>query len=78
MCAEYIESCLKGKPLDFAEIKTHLINHPCSSRFLNDAAKAFRKRDFDLCLTLDKFSFVLKAEKQENNLIYLRKINFHC
>ena len=75
MCADYIKSCLEGKSLDFSEIKTHLINHPCSSRFLNSAVKAARKREFDLCLTLDKFSFILKATKQEDGLIYLERIN---
>jgi len=74
MCAEYIKSHLKEKPLDFAEIKTHLINHPCASRFLNNTARATRKRDFDLCLTLDRFNFILKAETQKNNLIYLKKL----
>ena len=36
MCAEYIKSHLEGNPLDFTKIKTHLTNHPCASRFLNN------------------------------------------
>jgi 2-phosphosulfolactate phosphatase len=74
MCAEYIKSHLRGKPLDFTKIKTHLINHPCASRFLNNTAGATRKRDFDLCLSLDRFNFVLKAETQKNKLIYLKRV----
>jgi 2-phosphosulfolactate phosphatase len=71
MCAEYIKSHLEGKPLDFAEIKTRLINHPCAERFLNNTE---RKRDFDLCLSLDRFNFILRAETQKNNLIYLKRL----
>lgn len=74
VCAEYIKSHLEERPLDFAEIKTHLINHPCASRFLNNAVGAVKRKDFDLCLTLDRFNFILKAEVQENNLIYLKRL----
>ncbi len=74
MCAKYIKSHLEGKPLDFAEIKTHLINHPCASRFLNNTVEAVKRKDFDLCLALDRFNFILKAEIQENNLICLKRL----
>ena len=74
MCAEYIKSHLEGKPLDFAEIKTHLMNHSCSLRFLNNAFGPFGRKDLDLCLDLDRFNFILKAEIQKNNLIYLKKV----
>jgi len=73
ICAEYIESHLEGNPLDFSDIKTHLTNHPCALRFLNNTP-ALRKKDFDLCLSLDKFNFNLKAEMQKNHLIYLKKV----
>jgi 2-phosphosulfolactate phosphatase len=73
MCAEYIKSHLERRPLDFTEIKTHLINHPCASRFLDNTTTVKRK-DFDLCLTLNRFNFILKAEAQENNLIYLKRL----
>jgi 2-phosphosulfolactate phosphatase len=74
MCAEYIKSHLEGKPLDFAEIKTHLTNHPCAARFLNNTATV-RRKDFELCLSLDRFNFILKAEMQKNKLIYLMRSN---
>jgi 2-phosphosulfolactate phosphatase len=74
MCAEYIKSHLEKKPLDFTEMKTHLMNHPCASRFLNNAVGAVKRKDFDLCLALDRFNFILKAETQENNLIYLKRL----
>ncbi len=73
MYAEYVKSHLEEKPLDFAGIKTHLINHPFASRFLNNTVGAVKREDFDLCLTLDRFNFILKAEAQKNNLIYLKR-----
>ena len=72
MYAKYIKSHLKGRTLDFAKIKTHLINHPCASRFLNNTVGSIKRKDFDLCLSLDIFNFILKAKTQENNLIYLK------
>jgi 2-phosphosulfolactate phosphatase len=66
MCAKYIKSHLEEKPLDFAMIRTHLMNHSCASRFLNNNAGTVKRKDFNLCLALDKFNFVLKAELQDN------------
>ncbi len=74
VCAEYIKSHLERRPLDFTEIKTRLINHPRASRFLNNTVGAVKRKDFDLCLALDRFNFILKAEAQKNNLIYLKRL----
>ncbi len=74
MCAEYIKSHLEGRPLNFAEIKMRLTNDPRVARFLKSGDDVVKKRDFGLCLDLDRFNFILKAEVQENSLIHLKRL----
>lgn len=75
MFARYVASHLKGRPLDFKKIKKHLENHPHAYKFLVKPMSKSARRDFYLCLDLDRFDFVLRAERDKNNLIFLRKIN---
>lgn len=73
MFAKYVKSCLEGKPLEMSDIKKHIINHP-SGRF--HSRKSYIKhseKDFPLALELDKFSFILKANQNKDNLIILTK-----
>lgn len=72
MFANYIKSCLKGTPLNFEEIKKKLINHPAAEGFLKKPMTKFSQKDFYLSLDLDRFDFVIKAKKK-NEQIYLEK-----
>ena len=73
LCAQYIKNELEGKPNDFEEMKT-IIKKGTGKRFFNPAnTKHSPPADFDLCLYINKFSFVLKAEKN-NNCIELKPI----
>lgn len=75
MLAKYVKGYLTGKPLDFKKIKRHLENHPHAYKFLVKPMNEFSRCDFHLCLDVDRFDFVLKVEKDENNnIICLKKV----
>lgn len=73
LCAEWIKNELKNKPNDFDEM-VEIIRKGSGARFFEAEKQSWSPQaDFELCLNLNRFSFILKAE-QEGNLNYLRKI----
>lgn len=74
--AEYVKSILEGKPGDFNSILRYMLNESKTGKFLDvrDAASA-PPQDFDLCLSLDRFNFVLRAEPYGESLVRLQRIN---
>jgi 2-phosphosulfolactate phosphatase len=74
--AEYVKNILEGKPGDFNSIVQYMRNESKTGKFLDthDAASA-PPQDFDLCLSLDRFDFVLRAEPCGESLMRLQKIN---
>jgi 2-phosphosulfolactate phosphatase len=74
--AEYVKNSLKGKPVDFGEIVRFLRDESKTGKFLDtrDAVSA-PPQDFDLCLQLNRFDFILRAEPYDGTLLRLNKIN---
>jgi len=73
LCAEYIKACIEDKPVDFNQMK-EIIRNTSAKRFFAPENQSFSpSSDFDLCLDLGKFDFVLKAE-QMNGLLHLTPI----
>ena len=73
LCAEYIKNELEGFPNNF-ENMVKIIRDGSGARFFDpDKQEWSPKIDFELCLNLNQFNFVLKVEKQ-NSLNILRKI----
>jgi len=73
-CAEYIKNELEGKSNDFEKMK-RIIRSGSGKRFFEaDKQDYAPSSDFELCLDLNRFSFVLKANKSGNNL-FLSQIN---
>lgn len=68
MYANYIKSCLEGKPLNFEVIKKNLINHPTAEGFLRRPMTKFSKKDFHLSLELDRFDFIIKARRNKDQI----------
>lgn len=65
LCAEYIRNALLRRPNDFAAIVARLRGESGTNRFLDaegDPDADNPRSDFDLCLVLDRFPFVLRAE----------------
>lgn len=73
MYASFIESHLKGKPLNFDGIREHLSNHPTAEGFLKKPMTEYSRRDFQLSFDLNRFDFVIEAKKK-NGQVYLEKL----
>jgi 2-phosphosulfolactate phosphatase len=73
LCAEWIKNELENKPNDFNEM-VEIIRKGSGARFFEAEKQSWSPQaDFELCLNLNRFSFILKVE-QEEDLNYLRKI----
>lgn len=72
LCATYIKNLLENKKNNFNNIKNHLINHPCTDRFLRDGSTDLLKRDFELAMDVNRFNFILKVETK-NQILSLNK-----
>ena len=73
LCAEYIKNELENQPNNF-ESMVDKIKKGDGARFFDPSKQSWSPQsDFELCLDLNRFDFILKVEK-ENELNYLRKI----
>ncbi len=73
LCAEYIRNELAGQPSDFAAM-TQQIREGSGARFFAPESQEWAPvADFDLCLALSRFNFVLKA-RQEGGFYALQKV----
>ncbi|QZE13799.1 2-phosphosulfolactate phosphatase [Halosquirtibacter laminarini] len=71
--AEYIKAKLEGTEPDFEEMVEKL-RVGSGKRLLDPIKQSYSpKRDFDLCLSLNRFPFILKAKKDSKGY-YLEKI----
>jgi 2-phosphosulfolactate phosphatase len=72
-CAEYIKACLRGEQTDFNEMKNS-IRETSGKRLFEPQNQEFSPAsDFDYCLDLGRFEFILKAENYDG-LLKLRKV----
>ena len=74
LCAEYIKQLLDNKPVEFQKIKRRLRNCTSSARFFDPKQLHSPESDFDLCLNLDRFDFILCARPSENGYLCLNKV----
>lgn len=73
LCAEYIKNELEGRPNDFQKM-VETIRKGSGKRFFDPEKQSWSpQKDFELCLDLNRFDFILKIEK-ERGLNYFRKI----
>ena len=76
LCAEYIKSLLEGteESIDMeAEIENLKVTS--GAKFFDKAQNdVFPRDDFFMCTQVDKFDFVLRLEKAENGLGYMKKV----
>jgi 2-phosphosulfolactate phosphatase len=73
-CAEYIKGCLEGKDINFGDMKSKIRNTSALRLFEIQNQEFSPSSDFEYCMDIGKFNFVLKAEEKEG-LLYLRKID---
>lgn len=75
LCAEYIKNALEGRANEFSDIVQFLRERSKTGRFLDlNGESTAPASDFDLCLSLDRFDFVLKVEASSDGLLHLQKI----
>jgi len=74
LCAEYLKNALEGLPNDFSSIVKRLRGCESAAKFFDPFKDWAPERDFELCLQLNRFPFVLGVEPCENALVCLRKI----
>lgn len=73
LLAVYVKNELLGIPSDFKAMVEQIRTGDGARFFAPEKQQWAPMADFDLCLSLNRFDFVLKVEK-ENELNYLRKI----
>ncbi len=74
LCAEFIKNELESKPNDFNKM-VETMRTGSGARFFEPKKQDWSpQQDFQLCLDLNRFDFVLKVER-EGELNYLRRID---
>jgi 2-phosphosulfolactate phosphatase len=74
LCAEFIKNELENKHNNFFEM-VKIIREGSGARFFDPEKQSWSPQaDFDLCLDVNRFDFVLKVEN-EGGLNYLRRID---
>lgn len=74
LCAEFIKNELEGKLNNFEEM-VEIIRMGSGARFFDSEKQSWSpQKDFELCLDLNRFDFILKVKK-EHKLNYLQRIN---
>ncbi len=75
LCAEYIQNALENQSSDFPEM-VETIRSTSGRRFFKEEMQEHcPSEDFNLCLDLNRFQFVLKAEKRSGGLSNLVRYN---
>ncbi len=75
LLAVYIKNELEGIPNDFNEMVEQLRTGDGARFFAPEKQEWAPVADFDLCLSLNRFNFVLRVE-QDNGLNYLKKVSY--
>ena len=75
LLAVYIKNELEGKPNDF-QAMVEQIKRATAHAFCTGKTGMAPAADFDLCLSLNRFNFVLKVDR-ENDLNYLKRLNWN-
>ena len=63
-----LEKCLKQN-------NQHLKKYKSAEKFFNPNLTWAPQRDFELCMALDRFNFVIRAESLDKNQKILKKID---
>lgn len=75
LCAKYIKSVLEGDPMDVQPLADKLADTAGRKFFDPAQADVFPERDFALCTDCDKFSFVIRAGREEAGSFVMRKVS---
>ena len=63
LCAEYLESRLRGKRLNFPDMVFKIRADSQGAKFFDPAQTSFRESDFHAAMCLDRFPFALRVNR---------------
>lgn len=72
LCAEYMQQILLGEEPEFHDMKQK-IKEGSGKRFFDENLQWSPSKDFDLCLQLNVFDFVIRANYQEEDVILYKE-----
>jgi 2-phosphosulfolactate phosphatase len=75
LCAKLISDSLIAISTDFEQIRTYLRKYRTAAKFFDPEKTWAPEHDFDLCLHLDRFSFVLVVKPGMDGLLCLQKVD---
>ncbi|MBN1154160.1 2-phosphosulfolactate phosphatase [candidate division KSB1 bacterium] len=73
-CAEYLRDRLLGEQTDFPSIVENLRQAESARKFFDPNMDWAPEEDFNLCMNLNAFHYVLRAESYRDGLLCFRKI----
>lgn len=71
LCGRYIESLINGNTINLGQFLPELKQGP-GKYFFNEDQQQYPRSDFDLCLELNRFNFVIKAFLRDDHAILVR------
>jgi len=77
MCADYLECLLLNKAFDYRSVKEKLSRSPFAERFFDPGKPWNPTSDFDLCLDLDVFDFVIRSAVDKQGRLFLSRVKIN-
>jgi 2-phosphosulfolactate phosphatase len=74
MCAMYLKNALEGYPNSFETLKSFLVQVDSAHKFFDPEKPYAPERDFELCMDLDRFDFVLRAAPHVDGAVRLERV----
>ncbi|GAB7023022.1 2-phosphosulfolactate phosphatase [Salidesulfovibrio brasiliensis] len=74
MCAMYIKNAVEDYPNSFEALKKFMATIPSAQKFFDPEKEYAPERDFELCMELDRYDFVLGAEPFEEDAVRLVRV----
>jgi 2-phosphosulfolactate phosphatase len=74
-CAAYLAACLRGESPDFEAIRTRLRADPSGAKFFDPSQPWFPPEDFEACLRLSAYPFVLRRARDAGGRLCLERVD---
>ena len=75
LCAAYLKNELENRNNYFEKIVDHLKKYKSAQKFFDPDITWAPEQDFEHCMTLDRFDFILKAKPMANGLVFFEKVS---
>lgn len=76
LCGRYIKSILEGETLDMETELQRLRRTPSAEKFFRpESQSVFPKEDYRMCVDVDRFDFVLKVDRLEEDTFEVHRVN---